>query len=563
MDVVLVGLPGSGKTAVGRRLATRHGASFVDLDADIERDAGATIAQIFEREGEAGFRRREREAIASLGDAEGDDDVRRVIATGGGAVVDPRNRWLLYRARRAFWLDAPAERLASRVRFGGAKRPLLQGRDPTARLRDLRAQRLRFYAAADRIDGDGAPYQVLERLATALAGPPRAGTWLLDGDTRVGRLAIGYEHLDDAVGETLRSLDARRVAIISEPAAWRLHGRRLAETLEASGVAVESVRLPQGESAKSFAAIEKLVRQLARKRLERRDPIVAVGGGAVGDAAGFAAAIYLRGVPLVQVPTTLLAQIDAAIGGKTAIDIPEGKNLVGAFYQPRAIVTDIALLATLPARQRRAALGEAAKYAALGDDRLLELLEIEGRALAEGDPAAVESGALAELVERCAWRKLEIVTADEREQGERIVLNLGHSLGHAIEAAAGYDGLMHGEAVAHGLRGAIAIGRELGVTPTERAARIERLIDGLGLALSPPAVKASAVRAHLGADKKHERGELRWVLPDARGVRVQVGIPEAALEVGLAAAMRSDRARTGSGRSGRPARRGAAGASRR
>jgi shikimate kinase len=168
MDVVVVGLPGSGKTAVGRRLATRHRATFVDIDAEIERDAGATIAEIFERDGEPAFRERERAAIEALGSADMGDDVARVIATGGGAIVDPRNRWRLYRGRRAFWLDAPAERLAARVRFGGAKRPLLQGGDPVSRLRELLAQRERFYAAAERIDGDGAPYHVLERLEVAL-----------------------------------------------------------------------------------------------------------------------------------------------------------------------------------------------------------------------------------------------------------------------------------------------------------------------------------------------------------------------------------------------------------
>ena len=537
MDVVLVGLPGSGKSAVGRRLASRHRATFVDLDGEIEAAAGRTVPAIFEAEGESGFRRRERGAVEALGPGDADDAVRRVVATGGGAVIEPRNRWALYRGRRAFWLDAPAERLASRVRTGG--RPLLQGRDPVARLRELRAERLRFYAAAPRMDAEGAPYHVLEQLERALGDVPPAGVRLLSTETPIGRLEVGYGHADTALRDALVELGASRVAIVSEPAAWRLHGRRLSATLSDAGLVVESVRMPQGETAKSFGALERLLRQLARKRLERRDPIVALGGGALGDAAGFAAATYLRGVPLIHVPTTLLAQIDASIGGKTAIDIPEGKNLVGAIYQPRAIIVDIALLATLPARQRRAALGEAVKYAALGDERLLELLETEGLDLAEGRRSTVESGALAELVERCAWRKVEIVTADEREEGERIVLNLGHSLAHAIEAAAGYDGLLHGEAVAHGLRGAFAIGQALGITPTSRAERIERLIDALGLAPAAPRVKEAAVRAHLAADKKHDRGELRWVIPNGQGVTVRVGLPESALKAGLAAALRS------------------------
>jgi shikimate kinase/3-dehydroquinate synthase len=536
MDVVLVGLPGSGKSAVGRRLAARRSAAFIDVDQEVEHAAGRSITQIFEAESEAGFRRREREAIERLGPPTQDTRVRRVIATGGGAVIDPRNRWRLYRERRPFWLDGSPERLASRVRTG-AGRPLLQGRDPVTRLRELRAERLRFYAPATPVDADGAPFQVLERLERLLADPRLPGTRLLDGDTSIGRLNMGEDHVERALLEELAGLAVTRLVVVTEPAALRLHARRLAARLSEERYAVEIARLPRGESAKAFESVERLLRQLARMRLERRDPIVAVGGGALGDAAGFAAAIYLRGVPLIHVPTTLLAQIDAAIGGKTAIDIPEGKNLVGAFYQPRAIIVDIALLASLPARQRRAALGEAAKYAALGDERLFELLEREGRGIAAGDPSALESGALAELVERCAWRKVEVVTADEREEGDRIVLNLGHSLGHAIEAAAGFGGVLHGEAIAYGLRGAAAIGRALGVTPEDRADRISRLVDSLGFPPVPSSVRASAVRSHLRADKKYARGELQWVLPDRTGVKVRSGVREDIVELGLAAAL--------------------------
>ena len=228
--------------------------------------------------------------------------------------------------------------------------------------------------------------------------------------------------------------------------------------------------LPEGEAAKRLSVIEIAASELARLRVERDEPIVAIGGGALGDAAGFLAATYLRGVPLVHVPTTLVAQIDSSIGGKTAVDLPEGKNLVGAFHQPSAIVIDVGFLASLPERQRRAALGEAVKMAALGDERLFELLERHGDAIARGDAASAARGEVAELVERCAWAKVEVVVADERERepaSGRITLNLGHSLGHAVEAAAGFEGLLHGEAVAYGLRAACRIGEAVGVTPPE------------------------------------------------------------------------------------------------
>ncbi len=258
-----------------------------------------------------------------------------------------------------------------------------------------------------------------------------------------------------------------------------------------------------------------------------------IGGGALGDTAGFLAAVYLRGVPVIHVPTTLVAQIDSSIGGKTGVDLPEGKNLVGAFHQPAAVIIDIEMLRTLPERQMRAALGEAVKMAALGDERLFELLETDGPAIARGDESVFTSGVLAELVERAGWAKVEVVLADERERGAsggRIALNLGHSLGHAFEAAGGYGGLLHGEAVAYGLRAATRIGVEAGVTPQERAERIGRLLDVLELATQPLPYPLATVMDHLATDKKHAAGRLRWVLPTADGVVIRDDIDPALVE---------------------------------
>ncbi|MFI5255162.1 MAG: iron-containing alcohol dehydrogenase, partial [Candidatus Limnocylindrales bacterium] len=416
-------------------------------------------------------------------------------------------------------------------------RPLVAGREPLSAVRDLLAARRRFYGAVESVDGSGRIEDVAGRLAARLERPAPEGTRLMLAETRVGRLDLGYGHAARGAVEALAGLGARRATLASEPEAWRRHGERLAGALAGAGVEVLPLLLPRGERAKTLRAWEAALRELARRRMERGEPIVAIGGGALGDAAGFLAATWLRGVPLVAVPTTLLGQIDAAIGGKTALDLPEGKNLVGVFQQPAAIVLDIELLATLPSRERRAALGEAVKYAALGDERLFALLEAEGPALASGDPSAVESGALAELVERCAWAKVEVVSEDEREAGPRIRLNLGHSLGHAIETASGFRGILHGEAVAHGLRGAVAIGLAVGVTPPERAGRIVGLLDGLGLATSSPAVSAAQVAAALGADKKVSGGRLRWVLPTADGVVIRDDVPDAAVEAGIAAAL--------------------------
>ena len=529
MDVVLVGLPGSGKSAVGRRIAHRHGATFVDLDDAIEAAAGRPIPAIFEAEGETGFRTREAAAVEALGMADPEAAVRRVIATGGGTVVDPRNRWRLARGRLVVWLDGRPEALAQRLRHSRTVRPLMAGRDPIGAVRALLTSRERFYAAGHRVNALAEPGGIagaVEELMTGGIGP---GARLFDAETKIGRFVIGDGIAVETVAEVLARLGAPRAILVSEPGAWAAAGSAIADGLRGRGLPVEVVELPTGEAAKRLVVIEEAASGLARIRAERKEPLVAVGGGALGDAAGLLAALWQRGVPVIHVPTTLVGQIDSAIGGKTAVDLPEGKNLLGAFHQPSAVVIDVGLLRTLPERQRRAALGEAVKMALLGDERLFELLERDGAAIALGDDAAFESGAVAELVERAMWAKVEVVLADEREQGEaggRIALNLGHSAGHAFEAAAGYEGLLHGEAVAYGLRVACRLGVALEVTPRQRAERATGLLDRLGLGTGRLAYPLDRVLDLLGADKKHAAGVMRWVLPTADGVTVRSDVSD-------------------------------------
>jgi 3-dehydroquinate synthetase/shikimate kinase len=550
MDIVLVGLPGSGKSVVGKRLAHRHNATFIDLDERIERADGRPIPTIFAEDGEAAFRALERRAVEDLGAPDPSPFVVRVIASGGGAIVDPRNRWSLYRGRLSVWLDSRPEVLAQRLRRSPHVRPLVTGRDPIGTIRDLAGRRERFYAAADvHIGGVAEVSSVVEAVEANLAarrdGRPR-GTRLLVATTPIGRIVIGDSIAATVVGEILERLEARRAVVISEPGAWTAAGADLVHALEEAGRAVATVMLPKGEAAKRLSVIETAASELARHRVGRDEPIVAIGGGALGDAAGFLAATYLRGIPLVHVPTTLVAQIDSSIGGKTGVDLPEGKNLIGAFHQPSDIVIDVALLATLPERQRRAALGEAVKMAALGDERLFELLEQRGDGIARGGPATTHGGDVAELVERCAWAKVEVVVADERERATgagRITLNLGHSLGHAVEAAAGFEDVLHGEAVAYGLRAACRIGVAVGVTPAERAARIGALLDALGLAREPLPYALDGVLRHLATDKKHAGGRLRWVLPTADGVEVRNDVSDDLVVDAAGALLVAERAR--------------------
>ena len=536
MDIVLVGLPGSGKTAVGRRLAARHRAAFIDLDSVVERTAGKPIPAIFAQDGEPAFRRLERAAVAALGPADRSSEVRRVISTGGGAVMDPRNRWVLYRGRVTAWLDVRPDVLAQRLRRSPTVRPLIQGPDPLGRIRQLATSRERFYSAAHRLDGVADVSSVVDAVERLVAAGPAAGTTLLRASTPIGELVVGEGIAAPVVAEALRRAGARRAVLVSEPGAWTAFGEVVGERLRADGWPVETVMLPSGEAAKTLSVVATAARELARRRLERQEPLVAIGGGALGDPAGFLAATYLRGVPWIQVPTTLVAQVDSSIGGKTGVDLPEGKNLVGAFHQPAAIVLDVAALRPLPDRQLRAALGEVVKMAALGDEALFATLEADGEAVAGGDAGAFERGVMAEVVERPAWAKVEVVTADERELGAaggRITLNLGHTIAHALEVADGYATLLHGEAVAYGLRAGVRIGAAIGVTPAARAARIEALLDRLSLGRAPLPYPAEAVLGAAETDKKRAGGRQRWVLPTADGVVVRDDVPGEAVAVAV------------------------------
>jgi shikimate kinase/3-dehydroquinate synthase len=529
MDLVLVGLPGSGKSAVGRRVASRHGATFIDLDDQIERETGRSIPELFASDGEAAFRALEREAVAALGPADTFPQLRRVISPGGGAIVDPRNRWALYRGRVPVWLDVRTEVLAQRLRRSPNVRPRIQGGDPMGRIRQLAAARERFYGAASRVNGVAEVGGVVDAVEALVARGATGGTTLLRASPKIGDLVLGEGIAAAAVSDELRRLGARRAILVSEPGAWTAFGEELAASLRELGWTVEELLLPAGEDAKRLSVIEDAARELARRRVERREPLVAVGGGALGDPAGFLAATYLRGVPWIQVPTTLVAQVDSSIGGKTGVDLPEGKNLLGAFHHPAAIVLDVAALRPLPERQLRAALGEIVKMAALGDEALFATLEADGEGIARGAGSAFEAGAIAEVVERAAWAKVEVVVADEREQGAdggRITLNLGHTIGHALEAVDGYATLLHGEAVGYGTRAAVRIGTALGVTPTDRAARIERLLDTRGIGAAALPYPVEAVVAATGTDKKHAGGRLRWVLPTAHGAVVRDDVPE-------------------------------------
>jgi len=324
--------------------------------------------------------------------------------------------------------------------------------------------------------------------------------------------------LVDAAGEHIRPFLKRgRTAVVSDETVWGLHGARLTAALERAGIAVHPVIVPPGEQTKSFEGLAEVTDRLLALELDRGDLVTAFGGGVVGDLAGFAAAIYKRGIDFVQIPTTLLAQVDSSVGGKTAIDTPRGKNLVGAFHQPRLVLADLSVLATLPDREMRAGYAEVIKYGLLGDRTFFEWLEANDRAVLAREPAA-----LTRAVARSVEMKAEIVAEDEREQGRRALLNLGHTFGHALEAETGYGAaLLHGEAVGVGQALAFRFSAAQGLCSGQDAERAVRGVAASGLPVrlaDVPGYPFDAARlvAHMGQDKKAEGGKLTFIL--ARGI---------------------------------------------
>ncbi|MFO0987503.1 MAG: 3-dehydroquinate synthase [Alphaproteobacteria bacterium] len=332
-------------------------------------------------------------------------------------------------------------------------------------------------------------------------------------------IVIGAGVLGDAAALRRSHPKLRRVLVVTDETVQRLHGARLAEALDRAGLARETVVLPPGEASKSFAMLETLCETLLEKRIDRGDVIVAFGGGVIGDLAGFAAAVLLRGLDYVQIPTTLLAQVDSSVGGKTAIDTRQGKNLVGAFHQPRAVIADTALLDTLSRRDLLAGYAEVAKYGLIADDAFFAWLE--------GAWAAVVGGAGAErtgAIAHSCRAKAAIVAEDEREAGRRALLNLGHTFGHALEAECGFgDELRHGEAVALGTVMAFDLSASLGLCSPAAADRVRRHFAAAGL---PTSLRANTLAArawpaerlveHMRSDKKARAGTLTFIL--ARGI---------------------------------------------
>ena len=516
-SVVLVGMMGAGKTSVGKRLAAKLGLPFVDADVEIEAGAQLTIPEIFDRFGEAYFREGERKVIARLL-ASGP----QVLAAGGGAFMNKTTRDNIARRGVSIWLKPDVEVLLARVRKK-SNRPLLKTPDPEQTLRRLLAERSPVYALADiTIESKDGPHEAvvdmaLQRLAETLraAAPGAADRRVVEAPlgARAYSILIGPGLIDDAGDEIAKVAPGAKCAVVTDAHVAPLYLDRLMASLDEAGLVAASIVCPPGEATKSYTEFARVSDALIEARIERRDLVIALGGGVIGDLAGFCAATLRRGVRFVQIPTTLLAQVDSSVGGKTGINSTHGKNLVGAFHQPLLVLADTDSLDTLGEREFRAGYAEVVKYGLMGDSAFFEFLEANCRDVFAGGPAR------AEAIATSCHAKARVVVADETEQGERALLNLGHTFGHALESLTRYDAkrLVHGEAVAIGLSLAFRFSRKLGLCSGQDAMRVEAHLRATGLPTriqDIPRLEASPqdLLYAMRQDKKVERGRITFIL---------------------------------------------------
>ncbi len=525
--IFLTGFSGSGKSAVAALVASTLGWRPLDTDDIIEERAGRSIPDIFARDGEARFR--EMEATA-LREAAGQTDV--VVATGGGIVQSADNRRLMADGGFVVCLEGRPEVLWQRLRDAGGsatERPLLVGPDPLGRVQALKAQRQPFYALADytvHTDCLGLPgvaedvVRAWRRLSARVAGDAdRLSEAAAEGAGDGAAVWVNAESARYPVyvewgaltrlGELLRGAGLSGAAhVVSDDNVWRYYGEAVLDSLRRAGFEADSSVMPPGEGSKSLATASRLYEWLAFRRAERGQAIVALGGGMVGDLVGFAAATYLRGMPLVHVPTSLLAMVDAAVGGKVAVNLSEAKNLVGAFYQPRLVVADVSTLTTLLPRELTSGWAEVVKHALILDADLLSTLEARAT-----DLRRLEPGVTAAVVRRNVELKAQVVAEDERETtGRRAILNYGHTVAHGLEAASEYEALLHGEAVAVGMAAAGYIGQRLRVTPSAVVKRQAAVLSFFGLPQQAPDIDPRRALAAMALDKKVRHGAVRWVL---------------------------------------------------
>ncbi len=546
MNLVLIGMMGSGKSTVGRLCAEALGMKFVDTDAVIEEREGAAIPEIFKTKGEEAFRELERSVVKEFAEKTG-----QVIATGGGTVLDSESATALARTGFIVWLQASPEAILRRT-GDASNRPLLaSAKYPLKKISALIVQREEHYkrvasvfistemdsrfeitmSIEENLSPDKPVAEIVELLAERFLKEEKRRIEINEKmrtvdvalEERSYRIHISPKLIDsNGCGKLiLNAAPCTSACIITHPALMR-YVQHLARDLQRLGVRVSIGTIPPGEHIKNLRMVNFVYGCFAEAKLDRKSLVIAVGGGVLGDIVGFAAATYLRGIQYAQVPTTLLSQVDSSVGGKTGVDMPEGKNLVGAFHQPKCVLIDPSVLLSLPLRELRSGMAEVIKYGIIYDKAFFEEIGLLLPKIMKHD----EESLIAVIARSCEI-KAEVVSQDETEQGLRAILNFGHTIGHALEAVTKYKRFKHGEAISIGMVSAALIGEELGVTPPETTRAICKLLEAAKLPTAfPPEIENDPILEAALLDKKTEGGKLNFVLASEIGsVSVYKGAP--------------------------------------
>ncbi len=518
-NIILTGFSTSGKSKVGREVARRLGWGFVDTDDEIVKLAGKSIPDIFAQDGEEHFRQLERRVLLQACQRE-----HRVISSGGGAIVDSQNRELMQQSGMIVCLEATTEtiyqRLLQDIGTNGPLRPLLDTPDPLRRIEYLKETRQPYYAVADwTVHTDNLSLEeVCQEVVRGWHYFSRAH--LSQKSDRI-EVVTATEHYPILIGwDMLHNLGDRAnqaglfgtAYLISDETVFFIYGTRVMKSLQNVGFAVHPFVVPPGEASKTIDTAIRIYNWLVEQKAEREDIIVALGGGMVGDLAGFVAATFLRGLSLVQVPTSLVAMVDAAIGGKTAVNHPQAKNLIGSFYQPRLVVADVQTLTTLPHRELVSGWAEVVKHGLILDAEFFDFLEnnIESLKMLEPETAI-------EAIRRSAAIKARVVSEDEKEKGKRTILNYGHTIAHGLEAATNYERFLHGETVAIGMMGAAKLSHQIGLLSWEIVERQKAILERFGLPVTCSDIDSTAVLKAMELDKKVRGKAIRWVLLEGIG----------------------------------------------
>ncbi|HEX4337914.1 MAG TPA: 3-dehydroquinate synthase [Polyangiaceae bacterium] len=501
--LLLGGFMATGKSTVGKLVAERCGRAYVDLDGEIERSTGKTVAALFAERGETAFRTLERQELQRVLDAGGPV----VVSLGGGALVDRGARLDALERGVVVTLEASADEIVRRA-GDTASRPLLQGGDARARVDELLAVRKLGYAESHaRITTTGRSPDDVARDAIAV--------WQRDPiAVAAGADTYTVEVGTDIAVERLPSLlrGASLGLLVTDRTVLGLHGDGVENAMEQSGVRVATVVLDPGEEHKNTAALERIWSAALVAGADRKSLFVALGGGVVSDVAGFGAATWMRGVSWLCLPTTLLSMVDASVGGKTAIDLKTAKNAVGAFWQPSSVLCDVRHLTTEPGPGFVSGLAEVVKTALIGDAPLLDFVDTHAAAILAKDLDVVS-----EVVKRSVRVKARVVSLDPREENIRAWLNLGHTVGHAIEAYGGYGKLRHGEAISLGLVAALRIGERLGITEQALSERTIATLHKLGLPVDLAAQPIARAVDLIGHDKKRAGSRLKFIAARSAG----------------------------------------------